>query len=144
MTDFEQSNSQDAQLQAQAQRAEQMGLAPGGNPGVDRYRLVLRALRMPLAEHLPADFAQRVAAKIVQPEDRGSVEDFLTTLGLLGMGIAGLAYMQPVMASVLQRMHFHFPTVPVPLLVAGGIGIAVAWLLDRGVAMRKHAHAPMH
>ncbi len=140
MNDFEQSNSHDAQLQVQAQQAEQMGLPPGVNPGVDRYRLVLRALRMPLAEQLPADFARRVAAKLVQPEEHGSVEDFLTSLGLLGMGIVALAYMQPVMASVMESMHYKLPSVPVPLLVAGGIGIAVAWLLDRGVTMRKHAH----
>ena len=141
MNDFEHANSHDAHLQAQAQQAEQTGLPPGQNPGVDRYRLVLRALRMPVDEQLPADFARRIATRLEQPEERGSVEDFLTSIALLGVGIAGLAYMQPVMASILASLHYTLPRVPVPLLIAGGIGIAVAWLLDRGVSMRRHTHS---
>ena len=58
----QQARDRDMRLQAEADRAEREALAPGGDPRVDRYRLVVRALRRPLQPQLPADFAARVAA----------------------------------------------------------------------------------
>ena len=127
----------DARLQAEAERAERNGLAPGANAGVDRYRLVMRALRQPLAVQLPADFAARVSARIVLPEERGSVEDWLVSVLLLAVGVAGLLYLQPVMAEVLASMNFRLPTVPWPLLLAGGVAMSVAWAVDQGAARFK-------
>jgi len=127
----------DARLQDAAERAERLGLAPGANPAVDRYRLVMRAMRQPLAAQLPADFAARIAARIVLPEERGSVEDWLVSVLLLAVGVAGLLYLQPVMADVLASMHFALPKVPWPLLVASGIAVAVALAVDWGVAQLK-------
>ena len=127
----------DARLQAEAERAERNGLAPGANAGVDRYRLVMRALRQPLAVQLPADFAARVSARIVLPEERGSVEDWLVSVLLLAVGVAGLLYLQPVMAEVLASMNFRLPSVPWPLLLAGGVAMGVAWAVDQGAARFK-------
>ena len=127
----------DARLQAEAERAERNGLAPGANAGVDRYRLVMRALRQPLAVQLPADFAARMSARIVLPEERGSVEDWLVSVLLLAVGGTGLFYLQPVMADVLASMHFALPSIPWPLLLAGAIALGVAWAVDRSAAHFK-------
>lgn len=127
----------DARLQAEAERAERMGLPPGGSAAVDRYRLVMRALRQPLAVQLPADFAARMAARIVMPDERGSLDDWLVSVLLLAVGVAGLVYLQPVMAQVLASVHFAMPKVPWPLLAAGGIAVGVAWAVDRGAAQLK-------
>ncbi len=127
----------DARLQDAAERAERLGLAPGADAAVDRYRMVLRALRQPLAVQLPADFAARMSARIVLPEERGSAEDWLVSVLLFAVGGSGLFYLQPVMAEVLASMNFRLPSVPWPLVLAGGIAIAVAWAVDRGAAQFK-------
>ena len=123
---------QQARLQAQAEQAERQHLPAGGDPAIDRYRLVLRALRQPLALQLPGDFAARVSARMVLPEESNSLEDWLTTLLMLAMAMAGLFYVQPVMASVLSQLHLRLPGVPWPLLGAAALSVAVAWALDRG------------
>jgi hypothetical protein len=128
----------DARLQIEAERAERMGLPAGAHATVDRYRLVMRALRQPLAAQLPADFAARLAARVVQPEERGSSEDWLVSIVLFCVGAAGLFYLQPVMASVLAGMHYKLPGVPWPLLAAGAVAIGVAWAVDRGASHLKH------
>ena len=128
----------DARLQDDAERAERLGLPAGADPAVDRYRLVMRALRQPLAAQLPAGFATRLAARVVQPEERGSREDWLVSIALFCVGAAGLFYLQPVMAAVLAGMHFNLPRVPWPLLAGGAVAIGVAWALDRGAARFRH------
>ena len=54
-------NDQDMRLQDEAERAEREGLPAGRDPRVDRYRLIVRALRQPLEPRLPADFDTHVA-----------------------------------------------------------------------------------
>jgi hypothetical protein len=130
----------EARLQAEAEAAERQGLPAGASPTVDRYRLVLRALRQPLDMQLPAGFAAQVAARIAHPEERASVEDWLTSLVLLAVGVTGLAYLQPVMASVLASMHVSLPPVPWPLLGAAGAAVIVAWAVDRGATQWKQHH----
>jgi hypothetical protein len=138
--EWDEDYSREAQLQAQADAAERQGLPPGGDPAVDRYRLVVRALRTPLAIELPADFAAQLARRIALPEERHSLEDGLLSLLLLGIGITGLAYLQPVLASVLEGMHVSLPRVPWPLLVAASAAVAVAWLVDRSATLWKQQH----
>lgn len=133
-------SERDARLQAQAEAAERAGLAPGGNAAVDRYRLVLRALRQPLDAQLPPGFAAQVAARIAHPEERSSLEDGLLSLLLLGVGAAGLFYLQPVMASVLAGMHVTLPQVPWHLLATAGAAVALAWLVDRVATQWKQQH----
>jgi anti-sigma factor RsiW len=48
-------------LQERAARAERLGLDESSDPALQRYRTVMRALRQPLDENLPADFASTVA-----------------------------------------------------------------------------------
>jgi hypothetical protein len=129
-------NKQDLQrqsaLQAQAEQAERQGLPAGVDPALDRYRLVLRALRQPVTPALPADFAQMVAARVAQAEEKSSLEDWLTTLLMFGLAITGLVFVAPVMAGVIGQLHFNLPSIPWPLLAAAGVSVALAWALDRG------------
>lgn len=134
-------DERDARLQAQAEAAERAGLPAGGNAAVDRYRLVMRALRQPTDAQLPAGFAAQVAARIAHPEERSAFEDWLVSVALLAVGIAGLTYLQPVMATVLAGMHVSLPQVPWHLLAAAAAAVAVAWLVDRGASRWKQDHA---
>jgi len=129
-----QDNDLQSRMQAQAEVAERQGLRAGNDAGVDRYRLVLRALRQPLADQLPADFARRVAARVALVEEGGSLDDWLVTLLLLGMAIAGVVYVQPAMASIVGQLNFTLPTLPWPLLGAAGVSVALAWVIDAGAS----------
>lgn len=121
-------------LQAAAERAERLGQPAGIDTELDRHRLVIRALNRPTALQLPADFAARVAKRILMAEEKSSIEDWLITLLLLGMGLIGLVYMQPVIALVVQRVHIEVPQMPWSMIAATGAGIAVAWIVDRGAS----------
>lgn len=121
-------------LQAAAERAERLGQPAGVDPGLDRHRLVIRALNRPTALQLPADFAARVAKRILLAEEKSGIEDWLMTLLLLGVGLVGLVYMQPVLALVVQRVQFDVPQLPWSMIAATGAGIAVAWIVDRSAS----------
>lgn len=129
---------QQARLQAQAELAERQQLPASGDPALDSYRLVIRALRQPPAAQLPADFASRVANRIGFSEERSTLEDWLMTGLMLVLAVTGLFYMRPVMASLLVQFHFQLPSLPWPLLGAAAVSVAVAWALDRGAFGRHH------
>lgn len=132
-----------ARLQAQAEQAERQRLPASGDAELDAYRLVIRALRQPLAAQLPADFAAGMARRVELPEEKSSLEDWLVTALLFGMAVGGLIYMRPVMAAVVSRLQFDLPslpTLPWPLLGATVASIAIAWALDRGAAGWFSAH----
>ena len=50
-------------LQEHAARAERLELDESSDQALQRYRTVMRALRQPLGENLPADFANTVATE---------------------------------------------------------------------------------
>jgi hypothetical protein len=127
-----------ARLQAQAELAERQQLPASGDPGLDSYRLVIRALRQPLATQLPANFAAQVAARVGFSEERSSLDDWLMTGLMLVLAVTGLFYIRPVMAGIIGQFHFQLPSLPWPLLGAAAVSVAVAWALDRGALSRHH------
>ena len=124
----------ETRLQAAAEQAERLAQPAGIDPEVELHRLVIRALGRPTALQLPADFAARVAARVRYGEDKGSVEDWVMTLLMGVLGVVGLVYLQPVLASALQRVHIELPPLPWPMLAATAIALVVAWVVDRGAA----------
>ena len=130
----------DDRLPAAAEAAERQGLPPGGNPVVNEYRMVMRALRRPPSDGLPADFAARMARRVLFAEERGSMEDWLVTALMLGLAAAALIYMLPVLAKVVGAFHVSLPTAPWPLLVAAAVAVGLAWAIEQGFAA-KNRHA---
>ena len=129
---------QQARLQAQAELAERQRLPASGDPALDSYRLVIRALKQPPAAQLPSDFAARVAARVGFSEEPSSPEDWLMTGLILVLAVTGLFYIRPVMAGIISQFHFQLPSLPWPLLGAAAVSVAVAWALDRGALSRHH------
>jgi hypothetical protein len=123
-------------LQAQAEAAERQQLPPGTNPAVDQYRLVLRALRRPLAVALPADFAARVARRVLFAEERGTMEDWMVTGLMLAMAGGALYYLQPILAKVVTAIHVPLPSLPAPLLVAAAVAVLAAWATEHALARK--------
>jgi hypothetical protein len=83
-------------LQEQALRAERLGLDPSNGTKLRTYRTVVRALRHPLDENLPPEFAAQMAAQ-VQPR---RIVDMRLELWLSGALLGALAAM---MAGLLVR-----------------------------------------
>jgi hypothetical protein len=78
------------QAQEHALQAERLGLNPAGDDTrVRHYRVLARTLRQPLPETLPADFAQRVAARVAtlpaMPASAGSRLESILLIILAGI-----------------------------------------------------------
>lgn len=121
----------EARLQALAEQAEREGLAASGDPQLDRYRLVARALRQPLMHALPEDFAAHVLRRIGHAEERSGLEDGLTTALLLVMAVVGLLVMQPFLGVIIDQFQVSIPDLPWPQLVGSVFCIGVVWQIDR-------------
>jgi hypothetical protein len=130
----------DARLQVEAERAEREGDAAGRDPRIDRYRLVIRALRQPLEPQLSDDFAMRVA-RLALRRDGDGFEDGLIVLLILAMGIAALIFVGPALAqSAHTLISIRWPSLPWHQIVLAALGIGVVWAIDSGW-MRLHPTA---
>jgi hypothetical protein len=128
---------QEERLQAEAEAAERQAAPAGGNPAVDQYRLVLRALRREPVEGLPLDFAARIARRVLFAEERGTFEDWMITALMLVMAGGALYYLQPILAKVVAAIDIPLPSLPAPLLVAAAVAVLAAWATEQGLARRK-------
>ncbi|HTA65326.1 MAG TPA: hypothetical protein VK753_07470 [Xanthomonadaceae bacterium] len=136
----QQAADRDLRLQAEAERAEREGLAAGSDPRLDRYRLVVRALRQPLEPQLPVDFAARVAAMAARRERGDGFEDWLVALLMAAMGVGALLFVVPALANAVQAMAtIRLPLLPWHQAVATIVCIGVAWAFERGWI---HLHPP--
>ena len=130
----------EARLQAEAEAAERQQLPSAANPAVNEYRLVMRALRQPPPEGLPADFAVRMARRVLFAEERGSLEDWLVTGLMLAMAVGALFYLQPVLAQLAGAFQLTLPALPYPLLFAAAIAVGLAWAIDQGASRIGFLH----
>lgn len=83
------------QAQEQALRAERLALSDAGDDErLSEYRQVARALRRPLADPLPTDFAERVAQRVrrARPGAREGFDRLLGTLLPLILLTSGIGY----------------------------------------------------
>lgn len=136
------------QAQENAMRRERLQLDPAGDDARSRrYRLLARALREPLPDALPADFARQMAARVAACPARraASGTGFEFTLMLL-LAIALAVAAVAVTAMYGDAWLPSFATIlPTPhalatrwlLALAGCLG--ASWLLGQ---WQRHVHAP--
>ncbi len=123
----------DKHAQAEAERAEREQSAASGDPRVNRYRLIVRALKQPLQPQLPADFAARVVAAIEQREHGDGLEDWMVVLLLFAMGVGGLLFVGPTLANIAHSMvSISLPPLPWNQLVMAALCIGIVWAIDSG------------
>ena len=144
-------NDLEARRQRLAERAERDGAAAGGDPQVEQYRLIQRALAKPLALELPADFSAQVMARIARAEARSELEDGLTTALIGLLALAGLWLVFPYLGrtadavvaalpfagAALARLQATVPTIPWSSLLAAAISIGVAMAIERWLAKAR-------
>jgi hypothetical protein len=123
----------EARAQAEAERAERANAPAGGDPRVDRYRLIVRALRRPLPPQLPANFAVRVAAAAAHAEQDDGFEDWLVGLLMFGLGLGALFFVVPVLANFVHGMvSIQLPAMPWHQFAVALICIGIVWAIDSG------------
>ena len=123
----------EARAQAEAERAERANATSSGDPRVDRYRLIVRALRQPLPPQLPHDFAARVAVAAARAEHDDGFEDWLVVLLMFGLGMGALAFIVPTLAGFVHTMvSIQMPALPWHQLAAALICIGGVWAIDSG------------
>ena len=128
-------------LQAEAERAERAGLPATGDAAVDRYRLVVRALREPPDAILPAGFAARVAAIAERTPSRAAFEERLTGILLCVLGLVALLFAGGICIDALRVVLLQVRVTPGLQPVAAAVAcIALVAMLDRAWT-RRH---PMH
>ena len=126
------------QAQERALRAERLGLDPSNGDGrVRRYRLLARALREPLPDALPADFARQMAARVAAaPAHQPAAEsrfDWVLTTALIAVlavaaGVVTVLYGDAWLPAFRQLLPP--PGTPaVQWLLALGACMAATWLL---------------
>ncbi|MDW2980218.1 hypothetical protein [Rhodanobacter sp. KK11] len=131
--------------QERAMRRERLQLDPAGDDARSRrYRLLARALREPLPDALPADFAQQLAARVAAiPARRApagrSVESMLTLALAIALAMAAGAVVTiygstwlPSFVTLLPSPHA--PAIRWLLALAGCLG--ASWLLGQ---WQRHA-----
>ncbi len=128
--------------QERAMRRERLHLDPAGDDARGRrYRLLARALREPLPDGLPADFATRVAARIAAaPAPTLRFEFALMTALAIVLVIAAAAVTAIYGSEWLPSFSAILPAPQAPasrwlLALAGCLG--VSWLLGQ---WQRHGH----
>ncbi|MCB1608273.1 MAG: hypothetical protein KDI71_14990 [Xanthomonadales bacterium] len=117
----------EARWQALAEQAERDHTAPGNDSQVDRYRLILRALRQPVGPQLAPDFAQAMQAEVLRQEHRSVVEDALVTVLMTVMVLIGLYVAYPYVAPLLGQMRGSLPLADSLFGIADGALANVPW-----------------
>jgi len=125
-------------LQDAAERAERERL-PAGDPQIDAYRLVWRALKQPLPISLPADFAQQVVRKLQMREEAAGLEQWLTNFLLVTLAVAAAYFALPPLAATLAPMLRATAAQPMPwsLIFVAALGMVAVWLTDAAVVARR-------
>ncbi|GLQ94670.1 hypothetical protein [Dyella acidisoli] len=122
-------------LQERAVRAERLGLDASDDQALQRYRLVARALRQPLDENLPADFASKVALEARRHTAGDTRLELYLSLALLGVLVG-------MLIGVLVRYASSWKQL-VPLALSQPWLLAMAGVLAL-LAASKVLSAPHH
>ena len=127
--------------QERAWREERAGTAPGEDPAAASYRTLMRALRAPLPDALPADFARSVAARVSKADAVDTrLEQRFQRLLLAALAVAALAACLVYGDSWLRASVAALPLLDRATTVNWSAALAaclgLSWAMD---AIRRHA-----
>lgn len=138
-------DDQEWQAQERALQEERLGSGASDDPLVAHYRLVARALRQPMADGLPADFARQVAARLAHAPpldtrlEQGLMRGLAVLLALSGavmVALNGPAWWQAFVAYLPASSGVALDWT---LVLATCVGLS--WALEQ---LRRDARAGRH
>jgi hypothetical protein len=138
-------DDQEWQAQERALQEERLGSAASDDPLVAHYRLVARALRQPMADGLPADFARQVAAQLAHapPLDTRFEQGLMRALAVL-LTLSGVVAVTLYGSIWLQSLVAYLPSLSGmaldwTMVLATCVGLS--WSLEQ---LRQHARTGHH
>lgn len=126
----------DAQERALA--CERNAAPPSSDPEVAAYRVIHRAIVGAPMPEPPHDFAARIAALVDDAQDDTRLESLLQRLLLTAVAVAAVTLSAPYLHDAAIDMAALGKTLPVPMLLATGAGLAFAAVIDRLARQRKN------
>jgi len=124
-------------LQERALREERLHADDAGDPEIAAYRQVVRALRQPLPDALPADFAQGVAAQAARLPARGesAVERWLVRGLVVAFAVSALYFVANDGGAWLRASLSLLPNADARALRSWGLAlsacVAITWAFGR-------------
>lgn len=132
-------------LQERALREERLASADSGDAGAASYRIVVRALREPVREALPADFAARIAARCARPNARGDngLEAWLVRVLVVVFAVSALYVVASQGGAWLRASLSLLPAADATAVRSWGLALgacmAMTWMLGRLRDVSGHA-----
>jgi hypothetical protein len=128
--------NEEMRKQALAEVAERSGAPAGVDPGIEAYRLVMRAAAQPLAQQLPADFSARMSAMVAAEEVPSMLDRLAPSVGVAILVIAGLATSGEYLASAMRQIAelssgLAGGRLPWPMLCGAVLALAAVGMSDR-------------
>jgi hypothetical protein len=108
------------------------------DPRIDAYRAVHRAIIAAPMPQPPADFAARMAAEVGDLRERAQLEALLQRLLLIAVVVATLMFAGPYLMAAAADVAALSHDLPLPMLLATGIGLAFAAAIDRLASGHRH------
>lgn len=108
------------------------------DPRIDAYRAVHRAIIAAPMPQPPADFAARMAAEVCDLRDSSRLEALLQRLLLIAVVLATLLFAGPYLMAAATDVATLGHDLPLPMLLATGIGLVFAAAIDRVASGRHH------
>lgn len=124
------------QMQERALREERFGAAAGDDPGIAAYRHVARALREPLPDALPSDFAEAIAAQAARLPVRGesALERWLVRLLYVAFVVSALYFVAQDGGAWLRASVSLLPTADMAAVRSWGLALGACVGMTWGMA----------
>jgi hypothetical protein len=131
-------------------RLEARGGAASGDPMVARYRTLSQALRTPMPDGLPVDFAARVArlaeanaaAPVAEPDAPFERDLTHVLIGVFGLSAAVVVamYGKQWLPPIMELLHLD-SSVAVNWALAAAACVGATWLTDQLRRHKRTTHA---
>lgn len=130
--------------QERALQDERAGVTTSNDPLVARYRVIAHALRQPLPEALPADFARKLAAQVQNAPldtrvEQGLMRALVTLMAVSGAVVAAL-YGQSWWLAIAELLPLS-SGVAINWALALAACVGASWLVEqvRNTSPQHHA-----
>lgn len=128
--------------QASAEAAERAGAPRSADPDIEVYRQVIRAARQPLADQLPADFAERVARLVHADEQIGFLDRWLPMIAAGVLLIAGVFSSAAMLGGAAEEVaaalgSLGLERLPWSMLMPAGLAVGLAGAAEKLISARR-------
>lgn len=126
-------------LQVRAEALEQSHAPACSDPAIEAYRQIIRAARQAPLPHLPASFAQQIAARVESYQQQALLDWCVPVSAIIISVIVGLITSTEVLVESAQHLleSGALALLPWRLLLAAGAAIAMIAAIDKWLIQHR-------